>query len=199
MPDSLTNQRMDRAMAVPKLVGNHRDFLIVTGLAGTAKDIHNIEPDADNSYLLGGAMGAAVPMGLGLKLAQPDRRVLVITGDGELLMTISALATVVAAKVTKFAIACVDNERYGETGNQITHTAVAADLGPVAKGFGIKHVITVTAPDELDAARALLRRDDGPVFVLLKVNDSSPPRKGPRSFDAVERKVAFRKALLGTI
>jgi thiamine pyrophosphate-dependent acetolactate synthase large subunit-like protein len=199
MPDSLTNQRMDRAMAVPKLVGNHRDFLIVTGLAGTAKDIHNIEPDADNSYLLGGAMGAAVPMGLGLKLAQPDRRVLVITGDGELLMTISALATVVAAKVTKFAIACVDNERYGETGNQITHTAMGADLGAVAKGFGIKHVMTVTAPDELDAARALLRRDDGPVFVHLKVNDSSPPRKGPRSFDAVERKVAFRKALLGTI
>ena len=128
-PKPGTNQRLDRAIAVPRVIGNHRDFLIVSGLAGAAKDVHALEEGADNAYLLGGAMGAAVPMGLGLALAQPDRHVLVVTGDGELLMNVGALATVMAAGVSHFSILCVDNERYGETGNQITHTAMGGRSG----------------------------------------------------------------------
>jgi phosphonopyruvate decarboxylase len=192
-----TNQRMDRGMAVPRLVGNHRDFLIVSGLAGAAKDIHALEEGAPNAYLLGGAMGSAVPMGLGLALVQPKRRVLVVTGDGELLMNLSSLATVAAAGAHNLAIVCVDNELYGETGNQPGHTALGLDLATAARGLGIRHTMTVLAPEELDAGRALLRRDDGPVFVHLKVNEAPPPKPSSRSWDAVERKLAFRKALLG--
>ncbi|NQW08817.1 MAG: thiamine pyrophosphate-binding protein [Alphaproteobacteria bacterium] len=193
------NQRLDRAIVVPRVIGDHRDFLIVSGLAGAAKDVHALEEGADNAYLLGGAMGAAVPMGLGLALAQPDRHVLVVTGDGELLMNVGALATVMVAGVSRFSILCVDNERYGETGNQITHTAMGVDLAMVARGFGIRHTMAASAEDEFDAAKALLRRTDGPVFVHLKISDTPPPKPSSRSFDAVERKLMFRKALLGHV
>lgn len=198
MMDQRGNQRLDRAIAVPKVVGNNRDFLIVSGLAGAAKDVHALEEGADNAYLLGGAMGAAVPMGLGLALAQPDRHVLVVTGDGELIMNISSLAAVTASGLTRFSVLCVDNERYGETGNQIAHTAMGIDLAMVARGFGIRHCLTAAAEDEMDAAHDLIRREDGPVFVHLKVDEGNPPKPSSRSFDAVERKLAFRRALLGS-
>lgn len=192
-----SNQRMDRGQAVPALIGDHRDFLVVAGLAGTAQDMYAMEADADNCFLLGGAMGASVSMGLGLALAQPDRQVLVMCGDGELLMNIGALATVMASKVEKFAIVCVDNERYGETGNQITHTSMGTDLALTAKGLGIKHTMTVTAPDQIPEARAAIRRPDGPTFVHLKISDTPPPKRSSRNFNAAERRIAFRRALLG--
>lgn len=197
MSTSGTNRRMDRGLAVPGVIGNHRDFLIVAGLAGTAKDIELMEARADNAFLLGGAMGAAVPMGIGLALARPDRRVLVATGDGELLMNVGSLATVAAAGVPRLSILCVDNERYAETGNQITHTAMGTDLAMVARGFGIPHVMSVVAEDGIAEASALLRREDAPVFVHLKVSDTPAPAAPPRSFDAVADKNTFRSALLG--
>jgi phosphonopyruvate decarboxylase len=190
---------MHRGEAVPRLVGNHRDFLVIAGLAGSAKDIHALEEGADNAFLFSGAMGGAVSMGLGLALMQPDRRVLVVTGDGELLMNFSALATVTVAAPRKFAIVCVDNELYGETGNQMGHTALGIDLAMAARGLGIRHTMTAATGEDCDAARALLRRDDGPVFVHLKVSEAPPPKPSSRSFDAVERKLAFRKALLGHV
>lgn len=193
------NRRLDRTVAVPRVVGENRDFLIISGLAGAAKDVHALEEGADNAFLLGGAMGAAVPMGIGLALAQPDRHVLVVTGDGELLMNVGSLAVAKAAGLTRFSVLCVDNERYGETGNQITHTAMGVDLAVTARGLGMRHSMTAVTDEDLDAAKALLRRDDGPVFVHLKVNDDAPPRPSPRSFDAVECKHLFRRALLGHV
>ena len=83
---------LDRITAVPAIVGNPDDFLIIGGLAGTAKDMASLTKDGANYYGLAGAMGAAVSIGLGLALARPDRKVLVATGDGELLMNIGALA-----------------------------------------------------------------------------------------------------------
>jgi thiamine pyrophosphate-dependent acetolactate synthase large subunit-like protein len=193
------NQRLDRAVAVPRVIGNNRDFLIVSGLAGAAKDVHALEEGADNAYLMGGAMGAAVPMGLGLALAQPDRHVLVVTGDGELLMAIGSLAVAATCGLTRFSVVCVDNERYGETGNQIAHTAMGIDLATVARGFGFRHTMLAASEDEMDTARELIRRQDGLVFVHLKISDTPPPKPSSRSFDGVERKHIFRKSVLGHI
>lgn len=192
-----SNQRMDRAQAVPAIIGNHRDFLIVAGLAGTAQDLYAIEADADNCFLLGGAMGASVSMGLGLAIARPDKQILVACGDGELLMNVGALATVMGAGVTNMSILCVDNERYGETGNQLTHTSMGTDLALTAKGLGIRNVMTVTAPDQIEAAGRELRRTDGPTFVYLKVSDAKPPKQSSRNFNAAARRIAFRRAQLG--
>src|ERR687885_689536 len=85
---------MDRRDAVPALIGRHEDFLIVTGLAGTARDIAALTGDGAHTYTMAGAMGGAAMIGLGLALARPDKRVLVVTGDGELLMNVGALATI---------------------------------------------------------------------------------------------------------
>lgn len=187
---------LDRRMAVPRLIGDPSDFLIVSGLAGAAKDIGQLSGEAPNCYLLGGAMGAATMMGLGLALSQPERRVLVVTGDGELLMSLGALATVGVMQPPNLAIVCVDNGHYGETGNQRSHTELGVDLALIAQGAGIAVTRRVEAEDQIDAAGAVLRQSNGPCFVLLRVAEGPPPGY-KRSFDAVARKVAFRTALLG--
>ena len=124
---------LDRQDAVPKLIGRHQDFLIVAGLAGTSRDIAALTDNGDHAFILTGAMGAAVMMGLGLALARPERRVLVATGDGELLMNVGALATVAVMNPPNLAILCVDNGHYGETGYQKSHTSLGADLEKIAQ------------------------------------------------------------------
>ena len=119
---------LDRVDAVPALIGRHEDFLIVTGLAGTAKDVAALTDDGDHIYTLAGAMGAAAMMGFGLALAQTERRVLVVTGDGELLMNVGALATIAVVNPANLSIVCVDNGHYGETGYQNSHTSLGVDL-----------------------------------------------------------------------
>jgi phosphonopyruvate decarboxylase len=192
------NAYLDRAVAVPRLIGDPDDFLIVAGLAGTSVDVHALAPGAANAFLIGGAMGAAVSVGLGLALAQPDRRVLVVTGDGELMMNLGALATVAAMAPKRLAIACVDNELYGETGDQRAHTAMGTDLVAVARGCGIARAFGAADEPEIDAAAKELRSGDGPVLVVLKVSPAPAPRGGvPHSFDGVAGVLAFRRGLLG--
>src|SRR5512132_1133872 len=134
---------LDRGEAVPALIGRHEDFLIIAGLGGTACDVGAVTGDAARVYSLGGAMGAACMMGLGLALARPDRRVLVVTGDGELLMNLGALATIAVMNPPNLAILCVDNGHYGETGWQKSHTSLGIDLEKMAAGAGIAHTATV--------------------------------------------------------
>ncbi len=187
---------LDRRDAVPQLVGDPNDFLIIAGLAGTAKDTaHLCEPNA-NYFACAGVMGGAVAMGLGLALSQPERRVLVLTGDGELLMNVGSLATVGLMDPPNLSIVCVDNGHYGETGYQKSHTSLGVDLAKMASGAGIDEVRTVVQGDEIDDAAALIRRMDGPSFVLLKVKPTEPP-KIRRSMDAGLSKHRFREALLG--
>ena len=85
---------LERSEAVPALIGRHQDFLFIAGLGGTACDVGAVTGDGAHVYSLGGAMGAACMMDLGLALARPDKRVLVVTGDGELLMNLGALAAI---------------------------------------------------------------------------------------------------------
>src|SRR3984957_3199592 len=119
---------LDRCEAVPALIGKAEDFLIVTGLAGTARDIAALTHDSAQIYTMAGAMGGAAMIGLGLALARPDKRVLVATGDGELLMNIGTLATIAALNPPNLSILCVDNGHYGETGWQKSHTSLGVDL-----------------------------------------------------------------------
>ena len=192
-----SQSRLPRATAVPKLIGNPDDFLIVAGLAGPAKDIGALTKEAPNTFLFGGAMGGALPTALGLALAQPDKRVLCVTGDGDLLMSMSTLATIGALKPANLAVVCVDNALYQETGGQDSHTAMGVDLAKIAAGAGFGATRDVSREDQLEEAGQILRQTNGPAFVLLRV-DASPPPKYGRNWQASETKVAFRKALLGT-
>lgn len=187
---------LDRRQAVPALIGDHHNFLIVTGLAGTAKDVAALSDDGAHVFTMAGAMGAAVSVGLGLALAAPDRRVLVVTGDGELLMNVGALATVAVMRPPNLAVVCVDNGHYGETGGQRSHTSLGADLEAIAAASGIAATRSVSDEIEIPAASKLLRESNGPVFVLLKVRPGDPPAY-KRNMDPAACRVRFRAALLG--
>jgi len=187
---------LDRRQAVPAIVGDHRDFLIVAGLAGTAYDVSALTQGAPNAYPLGGAMGAAVMMGLGLALAQPGRRVLVATGDGELLMNVGALATVGVLSPPNLRILCVDNGHYGETGYQRSHTSLGVDLERMAIGAGIKSTCVVERQSQIASGARMLRESNGTCFVLLRVNTQDPD-KGKLSLDASGVRNSFRMALVG--
>jgi thiamine pyrophosphate-dependent acetolactate synthase large subunit-like protein len=187
---------LDRCEAVPKLIGNHEDFLIVSGLAGTSKDMASLTGDGANLYSMAGAMGAAAGMGLGLALAQPDKRVLIITGDGELLMNIGTLATISVLNPPNLSIVCVDNGHYGETGYQLSHTSLGVDLEQIAIGSGIKVTKTVETEDQIRDGARMLRETNGTSFVVLRVNPGEPPSvKRLMAPDAV--RVRFRMGLLG--
>ena len=187
---------LDRKLAVPALLGDPSDLLIVAGLAGTAKDIAALTGESANVFLMGGAMGAAVPFAMGLAIAQPGRRVLAVTGDGDLLMSIGMLSTVGVMQPPNLAILCVDNGHYGETGYQQSHTSRGVDLARIAQGSGIAAVHTVSTEADYEVAAMSLRASNGPAFVWLRVTTERPPAY-KRNFDAVERKTIFRRALLG--
>jgi phosphonopyruvate decarboxylase len=187
---------LERSEAVPALIGRHGDFLIIAGLGGTACDVGAVTGDAAHVYSLGGAMGAACMMGLGLALARPDRRVLVVTGDGELLMNVGALATIAVMNPPNLAILCVDNGHYGETGWQKSHTSLGVDLEKMAAGAGIARTATVAQSGDIAAGARLLRDSNGSAFVNLRVKPNEPP-PFQRNFDPSLLRDRFRAALLG--
>ena len=126
---------LDRRTAVPALIGRHEDFLFVAGLAGTSRDIAALTADGAHIYSMAGAMGGACAMGLGLALARRDKRVLVVTGDGELLMNLGTLATIAVLDPPNLSIVVVDNGHYGETGYQKSHTSLGRGSGEDRRGL----------------------------------------------------------------
>src|SRR4029453_9274995 len=127
------HNELARRSAIARILADRGDMLVVTGLGSPTYDCAAAGDHPLNFYLWG-AMGAAAMTGLGLALAQPKRRVLVITGDGEMLMGLGALATIGAQKPDNLSIIVIDNELYSETGMQPTHTARGVSLSAMAKG-----------------------------------------------------------------
>jgi len=166
---------LDRRQAVPALIGRHQDFLIVTGLAGTSRDIAMLTDDGAHTYTMAGAMGGASMIGLGLALARQDKQVLVVRGDGELLMNVGSLATIAVLNPPNLSIVCVDNGHYGETGYQRSHTSLGVDLEKIAAASGIKRTLAIEQETELAAGARLIREGNGASFVLLRVKPTEPP------------------------
>ena len=195
LPTASPEMVLERSDVVPALMGQHTDFLIITGLGGTACDVGAVTGDGAHVYSLAGAMGAACMMGLGLALARPQKRVLVVTGDGELLMNIGALATIAVIDPPNLAILCVDNGHYGETGWQKSHTSLGVDLEKIAVGCGIKHTRTVASETDIEAGARLLHESNGTSFVVARVKPTEPPAF-KRNLDASFCRDRFRAALL---
>jgi len=189
--ESYPLKRRDVATA---LLAERNDMLVVAGLGSTAWDA-TATGDHPLTFPLWGAMGGAVTIGLGLALAQTSHRVLVITGDGEMLMGLGSLATVAAQAPVNLVVCVFDNERYGETGMQLTHTAMGVSLTEVAAACGIRITGDVRSEDQLAEALPVIRNAVGPVFFNIKVRAEKldfvlPPKNG------VELKERFRLALL---
>lgn len=187
--------KLHRRALVARLLADRGDLLVVSGLGSPTYDCAAAGDHPLNFYLWG-AMGSAVTVGLGLALAQPARRVLVVTGDGELLMGLGALATIAVKQPTNLAIGVIDNEHYGETGMQRTHTAAGVDLAGMARTAGFRTTATIAEPGEVDDGVAALRSACGPVLVAFKVAADREPLVLP-SWDGPHLKSRFREALLG--
>jgi thiamine pyrophosphate-dependent acetolactate synthase large subunit-like protein len=186
--------KIDRRDAVKAILARRGDALLVTGLGSSCYDAGTV--DHPNHFYLWGGMGGACMIGLGLALAQPKRRVLVITGDGEILMGLSSLATIGAEKVRNLSICVIDNELYSETGMQPTHTSRGVDLAGVARATGFALAGTVTTEPELKTWIPRLYTTPGPVFMDLKVNANRYPLS-IRLRDGTHIKNRFRENLLG--
>jgi thiamine pyrophosphate-dependent acetolactate synthase large subunit-like protein len=174
--------RLDRRELCRAVLAERGDMLVVAGLGAPAWDITAVGDRAENLPLWGG-MGAAAMIGLGLALAQPARKVLVITGDGEMLMGVGSLATIAVQKPANLSILVQDNEHYGETGMQETHTRYGVDLVGMAKAAGVPRTMLVTEPEQVPALRAAIHAGGGPLFALAKIDAASlplvlPPREG---------------------
>ena len=182
-----------RREVVRFLLKDRKKILIVAGLGSTAWDC-TAAGDSPLNFPMWGAMGTAAMVGLGLALAQPKRRVLVITGDGEMLMGLGSLATLAAQAPANLAVVVLDNERYGETGAQLTHTAGAADLAAIARGAGIRRCATVRDAAGFKRLNAGLFGKPGPSFAVVKVRAENLPLVLPPK-DGTELRTRFRKAL----
>jgi len=185
---------LERREAMRVLLEHRGDMLVVTGLGSTTWDAAAVGDDVRNFYLWG-AMGAAAMVGLGLAVAQPGRRVLVVTGDGEILMGLGALATIGVQRPPNLAIAVFDNGHYAETGMQRSHTDHGVSLCGVARSCGIESVYDITDRGALDDFARLVRaQSDRTLFGRIAIQAEEPPRVLP-SRDGVFLKNRFRHAL----
>jgi thiamine pyrophosphate-dependent acetolactate synthase large subunit-like protein len=185
--------RIDRRAAMRTLLTGRGDLLLVTGLGSTTYDAAAAGDGARNFYLWG-AMGAAAMIGLGLAIARPERRVLVVTGDGEMLMGLGALATIGVERPPNLALVVFDNGHYGETGMQASHTEAGVSLCGVARACGIEQVFDIADEAALDAFAARLHHFDRTIFARIAIQADDPPRVLP-SRDGVFLKNRFRQAL----
>jgi thiamine pyrophosphate-dependent acetolactate synthase large subunit-like protein len=186
---------LERRDAVAAILRPRGDALVVSGLGSPTWDVA-AAGDSPLNFYLWGAMGGAAMVGLGLAMSQPRRRVVVITGDGELLMGLGSLATIGADRTPNLSIIVLDNEHYGETGMQASHTARGVDLAGIARAAAFPWVTTVYSAEELEAWLPSVYGNQGPVLGVIKVQASQPILQVPPR-DGTYIKTRFRTALLG--
>jgi thiamine pyrophosphate-dependent acetolactate synthase large subunit-like protein len=184
---------LDRRAFVRELLKDRNDLLVVTGLGSPTYDAAACGDHPLNFYLWG-AMGSAAMTGLGLALAQPSRRVLVLTGDGEALMGMGSLATIGVKQPANLAIAVLDNQHYGETGMQASATQAGIDLVAVAKACRFADGLHVSDMADVGRVRDLVHNGRGPVLVQARISSDPAPRVLPTR-DGHAIKLRFMAAL----
>ena len=185
---------LERRAAMAELIaGRGGDLLVVPGLGSTTWDLAAAGDDPRNFYMWG-AMGGTAMIGLGLALAQPSRRVAVITGDGEMLMGLGSLATIGVQRPPNLAVIVFDNAVYGETGGQPSHTQGGVDLVAVARAAGIGQCIDVRDAAGLADLAARLKDLRATLFARVAISAEEPPRVLPEK-DGVALKQRFRAAV----
>jgi thiamine pyrophosphate-dependent acetolactate synthase large subunit-like protein len=182
---------LDRRAVVATLLEAPGDLLVVTGLGASSYDAA-AAGDRPLNFYLWGAMGGTAMIGLGLAQAQPRRHVLVLTGDGDMLMGMGSLATIAAAHAPNLAIAVLDNAAFGETGAQASHTGLGADLTAIASACGWGTTATARTMEEVAILRPRLRRE--PLFAVVRISPAEVPRHLPPR-DGAYLADRFRRAL----
>lgn len=189
-----TTRTLDRRDTVARLLAGRRDLLVVSGLGAPTYDVA-AAGDHPRNFHLWGAMGGAAMVGYGLALAQPQTPVLIVTGDGEMLMGLGALATIAVRNPGNLTILVLDNGLYGETGGQRTHTAHRTDLAAVARGCGIGEVRALGAVADVDALAPRIHAPGHATCVAIAGITADEPARVLPSRDGVFAKNRFRDAL----
>lgn len=184
---------LDRRDVVARLLKDRKDLLVVTGLGSASYDVM-AAGDHDNNYYLWAAMGSAAMTGLGIAAAKPDHPVLVLTGDGEMLMGFGSLATIALQKPANLTIAVLDNGHYGETGMQVSHAGRGIDLEKVAASCGFSWTREISDTAGVDDLRNRIYARDGLKLATIKIKPENLPRVLPPR-DGVYIKNRFRAAL----
>jgi thiamine pyrophosphate-dependent acetolactate synthase large subunit-like protein len=185
--------KIARRPFVAELLRHRGNALIVTGLGSPTWDCFAAGDSPEYLYSWGG-MGLAVPTALGLALAQPARRVVAITGDGEMMMGLGSLAVVGDQAPKNLAALVLDNEKFGETGRQRGLTAGRTDITAVAKGCGFRATMTVTEQGAAAELAQLLFKKPGPVLGVAKIAVTEDPWALPEK-DGATIAHRFRTAL----
>ena len=193
MGEVIATGPLDRREVVARLLADRKDLLVVTGLGSATYDVM-AAGDHENNYYLWAAMGSAAMVGLGLASAQPNRSVLVVTGDGEMLMGFGALATIALRKQANLTIAVLDNGHFGETGMQVSHAGRGISLDRVAATCGFSWTSEIRDLAGVDNLRERLSTRDGVKLATIKIRAENPPRVLPPR-DGVYVKNRFRAAL----
>jgi len=188
-------KRLKRRRVVETLLADRGDLLVIGGLGAPAWDI-TAAGDHPNNFPMWGAMGGAAVLGLGLALAQPKRNVLVVTGDGEMLMGIGSLATIGISKAPNLSIVVLDNEAYGETGQQDTATKHGVSLSGIARACAIKDCRDVNTMVEVQALRDRIHQGGGSLFAQIKIDPEKIPLVLPPR-DSTFIKNRMRVSILG--
>jgi thiamine pyrophosphate-dependent acetolactate synthase large subunit-like protein len=189
----MTSATLDRRSVAAELLKDRDDLLVVTGLGTASYDCMAVG-DHDRNYYLWAAMGSAATVGLGLAMAQRSHPVLVLTGDGEMLMGFGALVTIGQKRPPNLTIAVLDNGHYGETGMQPSPTGRGLELAHVAAACNFPSTDVITDMAGVTNLRERLRRKNGTCFATIKVKADELPRALPPR-DAIYVKNRFRAAL----
>lgn len=189
---------LDRRAVTAKLLEDRGDLLVVTGLGSPSYDVM-AAGDHDLNYYLWAAMGSAATVGFGLAMTQREKPVLVLTGDGEMLMGLGALASIGQKLPPNLTIAVLDNGHYGETGMQTSHTGRDIELARFAEAANFPWTRVVTDMDGVSDLRTRMQSQSGTSFAAIKIAAENLPRALPPR-DGVHVKNRFRAALgLSTI
>jgi thiamine pyrophosphate-dependent acetolactate synthase large subunit-like protein len=182
-----------RAAMKTLLADRPKNLFVVPGLGSCTWDAFAAGDD-DRNFYLWGAMGGAAMIGLGLALAKPNLRVVVVTGDGEILMGMGSLATIGVQKPKNLSVVVFDNGHYGETGMQPSHTQGGVDLVGVAKSSGFDRVLDVADAAALQELASLLGTYEGSLFARVPIGADETPRALPEK-DGIAIKNRVRRAV----
>ena len=163
-----------------ELIGQHRTQEVVITTMSSARAWPAVSRKPELDLPLSGCMGKASSIGLGIALARPDKRVLVLDGDGSLLMNLGSLVTIAAQAPRNLVHFVLEGDTYDTSGGQPTPGEGRADLAGLALAAGYRSAVTIGDESALVAALPDLLRVDGPTFVCLKVNSMWATGRMPR-------------------
>lgn len=192
----MTHQINRRAL-VKDILGDREDIIGISGLGGAGYDLTASRGDHDLNFCMHGSMGGAPLVAMGLALAQPERRVVAVLGDGDMLMGIGSLATIMTARPANLVVLVLDNGHYLETGGQKTAAGHGADLTAMAAAAGFETAKTLTDPNDQAEFVKMIQEAPGPIFVCAKITGEQP-ESVPKTRDGNLMKFRMRQALLGT-